>query len=100
MEENRLVIWLGEFSEYKIINDILIPTSIKASWLLKEGKHTYVDFQLKEIDYNKPALFQRKYDKIDVECNATRKAEHLLGKDYFIILNLNKVFTGFLVKME
>lgn len=57
MQEGRLESWLGEFSDYQEINGILIPTVIKASWLLQEGKHTYVDFHLKDIEYDKPEMF-------------------------------------------
>ena len=57
MEENRMETWLGEFFEYKEINGVLIPTVVKASWLLENKKHTYVDFVVDEIEYDIPKLF-------------------------------------------
>ena len=57
MEEDRLENWAGEFYNYKEINGILIPTNVKASWLLKEGKHTYVDFHVEQIEYDNAAIF-------------------------------------------
>ena len=57
MGEGKLENWLGEFSNYKLINDVLVPTKIKASWLLKAGKFNYVDFQLKTLEYNQPHIF-------------------------------------------
>ena len=57
MEENRLETWFGEFSKYQEINGIIVPTLIKATWKLKEGDHNYVDFHLKEIEYDKPEMF-------------------------------------------
>jgi hypothetical protein len=57
MEEGRLETWVGEFFEYKEINGVVIPTVVKATWKLKEGDHNYVNFHLKEIEYDKPVKY-------------------------------------------
>ena len=46
------------FFDYKEINGIVIPTVIKGTWKLEEGDYNYVNFLLKEIEYDKPELFK------------------------------------------
>jgi len=46
--------WVGEVGEYQQINGMMVPTNIKASWMLDKGKYTYVDFHVTEFEYNKP----------------------------------------------
>lgn len=50
--------WIGQLSEYKRINNVSIPTRIKATWQLFEGSFEYADFTLKEIAYDVPAKFK------------------------------------------
>jgi hypothetical protein len=57
MEAERLESWVGKFFDYKDINGVVIPTVITATWKLKEGDHNYVNFHVKEIEYNKPEKY-------------------------------------------
>lgn len=52
MTADRMETWVGELTDYQLINEVRIPTRIKATWKLPEGDHTYVDFQLQDIQYN------------------------------------------------
>ena len=58
MEENRLEKWEGRLGDYRQVNGIRVPGSIEASWLLKEGKHTYADFRVEIFEYNIPKCFE------------------------------------------
>lgn len=58
MTPERLESWIGELSDYRRINGVLIPTRIQATWKLPEGEHTYADFRVKEVDYDLPTLFR------------------------------------------
>ncbi len=50
----RLETWVGELSEYQKIDQLRVPTRIKATWKLAEGDYTYVDFKVKEMQFNVP----------------------------------------------
>lgn len=54
MEEGRLEKWEGRLSNYTEREGVKIPQTIEASWLLKEGKHTYARFHVDTFEYNKP----------------------------------------------
>lgn len=49
--------WIGNFSDYKRFANILIPTTLEVSWILPQGKFTYVKFNITEIEFNKPELY-------------------------------------------
>ncbi len=53
MTPKQQEIWVGKLSDYQRINDVLVPTRIRATWKLPEGDHTYVDFRVQEIEYNR-----------------------------------------------
>jgi hypothetical protein len=57
MEKNRLEKWEGRLSDYRHVNGMMVPGSIEANWLLKEGKHTYADFQVQQFEYDVPEKF-------------------------------------------
>lgn len=57
MNRNDLETWVGKVSDYKRLNDVLIPTAIEATYRLKTGDYSYARFTLKQIDYNVPELF-------------------------------------------
>jgi len=57
MEKGRLEKWFGELSDYREINGMRVPMHIKASWDLKEKTHTYADFQIKTIEFDKKEPF-------------------------------------------
>jgi len=48
----RLETWVGELSDYQKIEQVQLPTRIKATCKLAEGDFTYVDFKVQEIQFN------------------------------------------------
>lgn len=54
----NLVTWIGNCSEYKKINGLMIPTVIRATWKLNTGDHTYANFRLTEIEYDNPKKYK------------------------------------------
>jgi hypothetical protein len=57
MGEENLENWVGKYSDYQEINGIIIPTRAEGIWRLKSGDHSYANFKVKLIEYNKPELF-------------------------------------------
>ncbi|MEO8240073.1 MAG: DUF6544 family protein [Flavobacterium sp.] len=53
MGADKLETWIGKMSNYKMLNDILIPTTVEAIWKLKKGEFSYAKFHVEEIDYKK-----------------------------------------------
>jgi hypothetical protein len=45
--------WIVEVDDYKIVDSYKIPTRIKMSWKIDHLKHTYLDYFITKIDYNK-----------------------------------------------
>lgn len=45
--------WTGHFSDYKKINNCMIPTRFIAEWNLKEVDFKYVNFKIGKVEYNK-----------------------------------------------
>ena len=54
----KLETWIGKLKNYKEINGIIIPTSIEAIWKLETKDYSYARFNIKEIEYEKPARLQ------------------------------------------
>jgi len=52
MNPDRLEKWEGCLSNYQEVNGMMIPEKIEASWLLKEGKHTYANFKVEEFVFD------------------------------------------------
>lgn len=57
MGEENLETWVGRLTDYKEINGILIPATIEGIWKLESGDYSYAKFNVKNIEYNKPAKF-------------------------------------------
>ena len=55
--EKNLEIWVGKLRNYKEINGVIIPTEIEAIWKLEEGDYSYVRFNIRKIEYDKPVRF-------------------------------------------
>lgn len=49
--------WIVEAKTYTFMNGIRIPTALQVSWMLPEGKFTWFQLQVKEIEYNTPYRF-------------------------------------------
>ncbi|MEO7978245.1 DUF6544 family protein [Flavobacterium sp.] len=56
MGPDKLETWVGKMSDYKMLNNVLIPTAVEASWKLKNGEFSYARFTIEEIDYQKSSL--------------------------------------------
>lgn len=46
--------WVGELDNYQRVDGMMLPTNIKASWILDDKKHTYADFYVTEFDFDNP----------------------------------------------
>ncbi len=54
MDKDHLETWIAKISDYKKLNDILIPTNIEVSWRLAGKDFSYARFFVKEIEYDVP----------------------------------------------
>lgn len=50
-DEKMKLKWSGVPSDYKRINNLMVPTRVQATWHLPEGDYTYADFQVDELEY-------------------------------------------------
>ncbi len=57
MEKGKKEVWIGKMSDYKEMKRILVPTKIEAIWKLEKGEHSYVKFNVKKLEYDKPQQF-------------------------------------------
>lgn len=57
MGEDNLETWIGNLSDYKEINGIVIPTKIEGIWRLKSGDFSYAKFNINKIEYDKPEKY-------------------------------------------
>lgn len=57
MDNTKLETWLIKCADYKEMNSIKVPTTFEVLWRLKEGDFSYAKFNIKEIFYNRRALF-------------------------------------------
>ncbi|MBT2732958.1 DUF6544 family protein [Carnobacterium sp. ISL-102] len=53
-KEFRLEMWSITLCDYKKLDGILIPSSGNVSWKLKSGTFNWFNFEITEIEYNKP----------------------------------------------
>ncbi len=59
MDENNLESWVIKVSNYKEINQVVVPTSFEVLWRLEKGDFSYAKFNLRKIEYNNPEKFLR-----------------------------------------
>lgn len=59
MDENNLKTWVIKVSNYKEINQVIVPTSFEVLWRLEKGDFSYAKFNLQKIEYNNPEKFLR-----------------------------------------
>ncbi|MBS3776556.1 MAG: hypothetical protein KGY70_15275, partial [Bacteroidales bacterium] len=57
MNEDRLEKWEGRLSDYQEANGMNVPGTVKASWLLEQGKHTYARFHVQTFEYDVSGKF-------------------------------------------
>ncbi len=54
MDKKRLETWIARISDYKRINNMLVPTNIEALWKLSNKDFSYAQFAVKKIEYDVP----------------------------------------------
>jgi hypothetical protein len=57
MDEKNLETWVIKPTDYKEINNILIPTTFDVLWRLVKGDFSYARFTINTIEYNKADMF-------------------------------------------
>lgn len=57
MDEKNLETWVIKATNYKEINNVLIPTAFDVLWRLDKGDFSYAKFNITEVEYNKPEHF-------------------------------------------
>lgn len=57
MDEKNLETWMIKLSNYKELNEIIVPTTAEAMWILQKGNYSYAKFNLTELVYNKREKF-------------------------------------------
>jgi hypothetical protein len=57
MDEKNLETWIIKATDYKEMNNVLIPTNFDVIWRLEKGDFSYAKFKITEVEYNKPEKF-------------------------------------------
>lgn len=57
MGDENLETWVIKSTNYKKLNNVLIPTAFDVLWRLKNGDFSYAKFEITEVEYNKPEKF-------------------------------------------
>ncbi len=57
MDLNKLETWIIKLSNYRKMNNIIIPTNFEVLLRLEKGDFSYVNFTITEIEYDKPVKF-------------------------------------------
>jgi hypothetical protein len=57
MDEKNLETWIIKATDYKEMNNVLIPTNFDVIWRLEKGDFSYAKFKITEVEYNKPERF-------------------------------------------
>ncbi|MGN6346992.1 MAG: DUF6920 family protein [Candidatus Nitrosocosmicus sp.] len=51
--------WIGYYTNYTKVNDMMIPKEIEAAWNLSSGEFSYAKFKITGIEYNDPSIYKR-----------------------------------------
>jgi hypothetical protein len=57
MDEQHLETWVIKASDYKELNNVLIPTAFDVRWRLEKGDFSYAKFIVTEVEYDKAEKF-------------------------------------------
>src|ERR1035437_3609371 len=57
MDEKNLETWVIKATNYKQLNNVIIPTAFDVLWRLEKGDFSYAKFNITEVEYNKPEKF-------------------------------------------
>ena len=57
MGEENLETWVIKATNYRLLNNVLIPTAFDVLWRLDKGDFSYAKFNITNVEYNKPEKF-------------------------------------------
>lgn len=57
MGDDNLETWIIKATNYKELNNVIIPTAFDVLWRLDKGDLSYAKFNITKVDYNKPEEF-------------------------------------------
>lgn len=57
MDKRKLETWVIKVSDYKELNNVVIPTAFEVLWRLDKGDFSYAKFYVKKLAYNNSTLF-------------------------------------------
>lgn len=57
MDEKNLETWVIKATDYKVMNNVLIPTVFDVIWRLEKGDFSYAKFIITEVEYDIPEKF-------------------------------------------
>ena len=57
MDEKNLETWVIKATNYKELNNVIIPTAFDILWTLDKGDFSYAKFNITKVEYNKPEKF-------------------------------------------
>jgi hypothetical protein len=57
MGEDNLETWVIKATNYKELNNVIIPTAFDVLWRLEKGDFSYAKFNITEVEYDKPEKF-------------------------------------------
>ncbi|MEN2283422.1 DUF6544 family protein [Algoriphagus sp. SE2] len=57
MDEKNLETWLIKTTDYKLFENVLIPTGFDVIWRLEKGDYSYAKFIITEAEFNNPKKF-------------------------------------------
>lgn len=57
MDEKKLETWIIRSTNYKEMNDVIVPLDFEVLWKLEKGDFSYAKFNMKTIVYNNPIQF-------------------------------------------
>jgi hypothetical protein len=57
MDKTKFETWVIKSTNYKEMNNVVVPSSFEVLWRLEKGDFSYAKFNVTEIEYNKPEQF-------------------------------------------
>jgi len=57
MDEKKLETWVIKATNYRELNNVLIPTAFDVLWRLEKGDFSYAKFNITEVEYTKPEKY-------------------------------------------
>lgn len=57
MDVKQLETWVIKVSDYKEVNNVVIPSNFEVLWRLPKGDFSYAKFNIDKVEYNVPERF-------------------------------------------